>query len=219
MTPLQADKRHMSTEHSHLLKGKKLAVFGVANKWSIAWAITQALSRAGAQLALTYIDERTEEKVRSLASTLPHHPLALPCAVTQDDHVETVFGKIKHELGTLDGIVHAIAFAKKEDLEGSFSKTSREGFRIAMDVSAYSLISLARAAAPLMDQGGSIITLSYLGGKREIPNYNVMGVAKAALEFCVKYLAAEMGQQGVAANATSAGPVKTLAARRMSGVS
>src|SRR5258706_15546536 len=213
MTPLQADKRHMSTEHSHLLKGKKLAVFGVANKWSIAWAITQALSRAGAQIIMTYIDERTEEKVRALAETLPLKPLILPCDVTQDNQVDTVFAKIKHEYGTLDGLIHAIAFAKKEELEGAFSKTSREGFRIAMDVSAYSLISLARAAAPLMDQGGSIITLSYLGGKRVIPNYNVMGVAKAALECCVKYLAADLGEKGIRVNAISAGPVNTLAAR------
>src|SRR5579863_8114840 len=126
---------------STLLKGKKVAVFGVANKWSIAWAITQSLSRAGAQVALTYIDERTEEKVRALAATLPNNPLILPCDVTQDDQVETVFSKIKHEFGKLDGLIHAIAFAKKEELEGSFVKTSREGFRIALDVSAYSLIS------------------------------------------------------------------------------
>src|SRR6195256_2440394 len=158
---------------SLLLKGKKIVVFGVANKWSIAWAITQSLSRAGAQIALTYIDERTEEKVRSLAATLPHPPLILPCDVTQDDQVDTVFAKIKHEFGTLDGVVHAIAFAKKDELEGSFVKTSREGFRIALDVSAYSLVALARGAVPLMQNGGSIVTLSYLGAERVIPNYNV----------------------------------------------
>src|SRR4051812_32060623 len=125
---------HPAAHQTHLLKGKKIAIFGVANKWSIAWAITQSLAQAGAQLVLTYIDERTEEKVRSLAATLPHHPLVLPCDVTQDDQVDTVFAKIKHELGSLDGLVHAIAFAKKEELEGSFVKTSREGFRIALDV-------------------------------------------------------------------------------------
>ena len=217
MTAVQTEKPHLASEPTHLLKGKKIAVFGVANKWSIAWAITEALAKNGAQLALTYIDERTEEKVRALAATLPHRPLILPCDVTQDDQVDTVFGKIKHEFGTLDGVIHAIAFAKKEELEGSFVKTSREGFRIALDVSAYSLISLARAAAPLMHGGGSIITLSYLGGKRVIPNYNVMGVAKAALECCVKYLAADLGPQGIRVNAISAGPVNTLAARGIGG--
>jgi enoyl-[acyl-carrier protein] reductase I len=217
MTTLQAEKPHIASDHTHLLKGKKIAVFGVANKWSIAWAITQALAHSGAQLALTYIDERTEEKVRSLASTLPHHPLVLPCDVTQDDQVETVFAKIKHEFGTLDGLVHAIAFAKKEELEGSFVKTSREGFRIALDVSAYSLVALARGAVPLMHAGGSIITLTYLGGKRVVPNYNVMGVAKAALESCVRYLAAELGEKAIRVNAISAGPINTLAARGISG--
>jgi enoyl-[acyl-carrier protein] reductase I len=217
MTALQAEKPHVTAESSHLLKGKKIAVFGVANKWSIAWAITQSLSRAGAQIALTYIDERTEEKVRSLAATLPHPPLILPCDVTQDDQVETVFAKIKHEFGTLDGIVHAIAFAKKEELEGSFLQTSRDGFRIALDISAYSLITLSRAATPLMESGGSIVTLSYLGGKRVIPNYNVMGVAKAALECCVRYLAAELGEKNIRVNAISAGPVNTLAARGIGG--
>jgi len=217
MTSLQAEKPHPAVEHVPLLKGKKIAVFGVANKWSIAWAITQALSRAGAQIALTYIDERTEEKVRSLAATLPHHPLILPCDVTQEDQVDTVFAKIKHEFGTLDGIIHAIAFAKKEELEGSFLKTSRDGFRIALEVSAYSLVTLARAAAPLMESGGSIVTLSYIGGKRVIPNYNVMGVAKAALECCVRYLAAELGEKNIRVNAISAGPVNTLAARGIGG--
>ncbi len=155
--------------------------------------------------------------MRSLAATLPGHPLILPCDVTQDDQVDTVFAKIKHEFGTLDGIIHAIAFAKKEELEGSFLKTSREGFRIAMDVSAYSLVSLARAAAPLMVNGGSIVTLTYIGGERVIPNYNVMGVAKAALECCVKYLAADLGEKGIRVNAISAGPINTLAARGISG--
>jgi enoyl-[acyl-carrier protein] reductase I len=217
MTNLQAENPVMSTEHAHLLKGKKIAVFGVANKWSIAWAITQALSQAGAQIVLTYIDERTEEKVRSLASTLPHHPLVLPCDVTQDAQIDTVFAKIKHEFGTLDGLVHAIAFAKKEELEGSFVKTSREGFRVAMDVSAYSLVALTRAAVPLMENGGSVITLTYLGSEKVIPNYNVMGVAKAALESSVRYLAAELGEKNIRVNAISAGPINTLAARGISG--
>jgi len=216
MTSLQIEKPLASADHGHLLKGKKIAVFGVANKWSIAWAITQSLSKAGAQIVLTYIDERTEEKVRDLAKTL-HHPLILPCDVTQDDQIETVFSKIKHEFGTLDGLIHAIAFARKEELEGHFSSTTREGFRIALDVSAYSLIALARAAAPLMENGGSIVTLTYLGGKRVIPNYNVMGVAKAALECSVKYLAGDLGEKNIRVNAISAGPITTLAARGISG--
>jgi len=204
-------------EHPKLLKGKKIAVFGVANKWSIAWAITQSLTQAGAQVALTFIDERTEEKVRDLAGSLDN-PLVLPCDVTKDEQVEAAFQKIKKEFGHLDGLVHAIAFAKKEELEGSFLKTSREGFRIAMDVSAYSLVTLARAAAPLMEgRDGSIITLTYIGGDRVIKNYNVMGVAKAALECCVKYLAAELGQKNIRVNAISAGPVNTLAARGIGG--
>jgi len=214
MTPEQEiEKIH----HMPLLKGKKIAVFGIANKWSIAWAIAQSLSNAGAQLILTYIDERTEEKVKELAKTL-HHPLILPCDVTKDDQVEAVFAKIKHEHGKLDGLIHAIAFAKKEELEGSFLKTSLEGFNLALDVSAYSLISLARHAAPLMEgSDGSIVTLTYIGGKRVIPNYNVMGVAKAALEASVRYLAAELGQRGIRVNCISAGPINTLAGRGISG--
>jgi len=212
--------RKMTSGCSHLLKGKKIAVFGVANKWSIAWGITQSLAQAGAQICLTYLDERTEEKVRELAKTLQHHPLVLPCDVTQDDQVEAVFNKIKHEFGRLDGLIHAIAFAKKEELEGSFVKTSRDGFRVALDVSAYSLISLARGAAPLMEgTEGSIVTLSYLGGWRVIPNYNVMGVAKAALEASVRYLAAELGEKKIRVNCISAGPINTLAARGISGFS
>lgn len=195
----------------------KIAVFGVANKWSIAWAITEALSAAGAQIALTYIDERTEDKVRGLAASL-NNPLILPCDVTQDDQIDAVFSKIRHEFGRLDGLIHAIAFAKKEELEGSFLKTSRDGFRVALDISAYSLIALAQAAAPLMEgTEGSIVTLSYLGGWRVVPNYNVMGVAKAALETSVRYLAAELGEKKIRVNCISAGPINTLAARGISG--
>jgi enoyl-[acyl-carrier protein] reductase I len=201
-----------------LLKDKKIAVFGVANKWSIAWAITESLAKAGAQIALTYIDERTEDKVRSLAKSLPHHPLILPCDVTKDDQIESVFNKIKHEFGHLDGLIHAIAFARKEELEGSYLKTSREGFRLALDVSAYSLTALAKAAVPLMEgRDGCILTLSYLGGWRVVPNYNVMGVAKAALETSVRYLAAELGSKRIRVNCISAGPINTLAARGISG--
>jgi enoyl-[acyl-carrier protein] reductase I len=204
--------------HMPLLKGKKIAVFGIANKWSIAWAIAQSLSNAGAELILTYIDERTEEKVKDLAATLGHKPLILPCDVTKDDQVEAVFAKIKHEHGKLDGLIHAIAFARKEELEGSFLKTTLDGFNLALDVSAYSLIALARHAAPLMkDSDGSIITLTYIGGKRVVPNYNVMGVAKAALEASVRYLAAELGEHRIRVNCISAGPINTLAGRGISG--
>jgi enoyl-[acyl-carrier protein] reductase I len=202
---------------SHLLKGKKIAVFGVANKWSIAWAITQSLAAAGAHIALTYLDERTEEKVRSLATSL-ESPLLLPCDVTQDEQVESAFNKIRHEFGHLDGLIHAIAFAKKEELEGSFVKTSREGFRLALDVSAYSLIALARGAVPLMEgRDASIVTLTYHGSQKVIPNYNVMGVAKAALECSVLYLAGELGEKKIRVNAISAGPINTLAARGIAG--
>jgi enoyl-[acyl-carrier protein] reductase I len=220
MSTTETAERSESTpavDTSKLLKGKKIAVFGVANKWSIAWGITQSLAAAGAHICLTYLDERTEDKVRSLATGL-ENPLILPCDVTQDDQVETVFGKIKHEFGHLDGLVHAIAFAKKEELEGSFVKTSREGFRIAMDVSAYSLIALARGAAPLMEgRDSSIVTLTYHGSTKVIPNYNVMGVAKAALECSVLYLAGELGEKKIRVNAISAGPINTLAARGISG--
>ena len=204
-------------ERPKILKGKKIAVFGVANKWSIAWAVTQSLAAAGAQIALTYIDERTEEKVRQLSQGL-EKPIILPCDVTQDAQIDSAFQKIKQEFGHLDGLVHAIAFAKKEELEGSFVKTSREGFRIALDISAYSLIGLARAAAPLMEgRDSSIVTLTYHGSRKVIPNYNVMGVAKAALECSVIYLAGELGSKKIRVNAISAGPVNTLAARGISG--
>ncbi|HVO32847.1 MAG TPA: enoyl-ACP reductase [Elusimicrobiota bacterium] len=200
-----------------LLKDKKIAVFGVANKWSLAWAITQSLSRAGAQIALTFIDDRTQDKVRALAETL-QNPLVLPCDVTQDAQVDAAFDEIKREFGRLDGLIHAVAFAKKEELDGSFLKTSREGFRIALDVSAYSLIALARGAAPLMQgHGGSIVALTYHGSRQVIPNYNVMGVAKAALESSILYLAAELGPQNIRVNAISAGPVNTMAARGIGG--
>ena len=201
-----------------LLAGKKIAVFGVANKWSIAWGIAQSLANAGAQLAIGYVDERTEDKVRSLATGLDN-PLIFPCDVTQDNQIEAAFQKIKQEFGQIDGLVHAIAFARKNELEGSFLKTTREGFRLALDISAYSLTSLTQAAVPIMNSGGSVITLTYLGGKRVIPNYNVMGVAKAALEMSVRYLAAELGEKNIRVNAISAGPINTLAARGITGFS
>jgi enoyl-[acyl-carrier protein] reductase I len=200
-----------------MLAGKKGIVLGVANKRSIAWGIAKAVSDAGARLALNYQGERLEENVRELAATIDN-PLVLPCDVTKDEEIDAFFAKVKEEFGTIDFLVHAVAFAPKEDLEGDFVKTSREGFRIAHDISAYSLTAVTRAAFPLMEaNGGSIVTLSYLGSERAVPGYNVMGVAKAALEASVRYLAANLGKNNIRVNAISAGPINTLAARGIHG--
>jgi enoyl-[acyl-carrier protein] reductase I len=202
------------------LTGKTGLVVGVANKRSISWAIAQAASAAGARLAITYQGERLEENVRDLSAGLTN-PLILPCDVTDDAQIAQVFSEISREFGGLDFVVHGAAFARREDLDAPFSQTSRDGFKLALDVSAYSLIALARGAAPLMAArgGGSILTLTYLGSERVFHNYNVMGVAKAALEACVKYLAADLGPQGIRVNAISAGPIKTLAAAGIPGFS
>ncbi len=201
-----------------MLNGKKGLVLGVANKRSIAWGIAKATAEAGAKLALNYQGERLEENVRELAATLPEAPLVLPLDVTKDDEIDTFFARVKEEFGTLDFLVHAVAYAQKEDLEGDFINTSREGYRLAQDISAYSLTAVTRAALPLMkDNGGSIVTLSYLGGERAVPGYNVMGVAKAALEASVKYLASNLGPHNIRVNAISAGPINTLAARGIHG--
>ncbi len=193
-------------------------IVGVANKRSIAWAIAERA--AGARLALTY-QERFEKNVGALGATLPQPPMLLPCDVTSDEAIDAVFARIGEEFGGLDFVVHGAAFAKRNDLSSPFSMTSREGFRVALDVSAYSLIALARGAAPLMDArgGGSVLTLSYLGSERVFQNYNVMGVAKAALEASVRYLAADLGPRGIRVNALSAGPLKTLAASGIAGFS
>jgi enoyl-[acyl-carrier protein] reductase I len=203
-----------------MLEGKTGIVFGIANKRSIAWAITKRTAEAGARLALTYQTERLGENVRELAATLTNDPLLLPCDVAEEAQVEAVFQKVAEEFGGLDFLIHSIAYAPREDLEGDFINTSREGFRITQDVSAYSLVALSRRAAPLMEgRGGSIVTLTYLGGERVMPGYNVMGVAKAALESSVKYLACELGPKGIRVNALSPGPIKTLAASGVSGIS
>lgn len=193
------------------LSGKKFLILGVANERSIAWGITQALVREGAQLALTYVNEAIEKRVRPLADEAGCR-LVLPCDVQLDESLDALFAELKVQWGTLDGVVHSVAYAEKEDLGSRFCRTSRSGFRTALDVSAYSLIAVAGRAEPLMTGGGSIITLSYLGAQRVIPHYNVMGVAKAALEASVRYLAADLGPQAIRVNAISAGPVKTLAA-------
>lgn len=202
------------------LGGKVGLVVGVANKRSLSWAIAQAAADEGASLVLTYQGERLEENVRELSEELAS-PMLLPCDVTNDEQMDAVFAAIDAKHGGLDFLVHGVAFAEREDLARPFSETSREGFRKALDISAFSLVALARRAAPLMEKrgGGSILTLSYLGAERVFTNYNVMGIAKAALEASVRYLASEFGPKGIRVNAISAGPVKTLAASGISGFS
>ena len=199
--------------------GKVGLIVGVASKRSIAWAIAQSTAKGGARLALTY-QERFERHVSDLAQSL-EQPLVLPCDLTSDDQIAAVFARIDEEFGGLDFLVHGAAFAPREELSAPFSQTSREGFKTALDISAYSLIALTRGAVPLMEKrgGGSVLTLTYLGSDRVFPNYNVMGVAKAALEANVRYLAADLGPRNIRVNAVSAGPVKTLAAAGISGFS
>ncbi|MBI5492049.1 MAG: enoyl-ACP reductase [Deltaproteobacteria bacterium] len=200
-----------------LLSGKKGVIFGVANEKSIAWAIAQALHREGMELAFTYVGEALESRVRPLAESLGSR-IILPCDVTVDAQIDSVFDTLKKEWGGLDSLVHSLAFAKKEELKGEFLNTTRDGFKLALDVSAYSLVALAKGAAPLMEgRNGSIITMSYYGSEKVISNYNVMGVAKAALEASARYLAADLGPKGIRVNTISAGPVKTLAAMGISG--
>jgi enoyl-[acyl-carrier protein] reductase I len=201
-----------------MLEGKRGLVLGVANKRSIAWGIAQAVAGAGARLALTYQGERLEENVRELAATLKD-PLVLPCDVSKDEDLARLAADVAKEFGALDFVVHAVAYALREELDGEFVNTSREGYRVAQDISSYSLTALAKVAVPLMAQGGSIITLSYLGGERVVPHYNVMGVAKAALEMSMRYLAADLGPKGIRVNAISAGPIKTIASSGVHGIS
>jgi len=199
------------------LKGKKGVIFGVANDKSIAWGIAQMLHEAGAELAFTYAGEILEKRVRPLAKGIGSD-IVLPCDVTKDDEIEQVFQSIKQQWGGLDFLVHAIAYANKEDLANPYIDTSRAGFHLALDISSYSLVALARKAAPLMEgRQGAILTMTYLGAEKVIPNYNVMGVAKAALEASVRYLAYDLGPKGTRVNAISAGPVRTLAASGISG--
>lgn len=201
-----------------MLDGKLGVVFGVANKRSIAWAIAQAWHREGARLAFTYQGERLKENVEELAGTFGADTLILPCDVTQDDQIQSVFSTVGERFGRLDLMLHSVAFAPREALEGDFLNTSREAFRVAHDVSAYSLVALSRAAAPLMTQGGSIVAMSYYGAEKVIPHYNVMGVAKAALEASTRYLAHSLGPRKVRVNCISAGPMNTLAARGIAGL-
>jgi len=202
----------------NLLEGKTGLVFGVANKRSIAWAIAQALAGAGMRLAFTYQGERLREGVESLSSTL-EGSLLLPCDVTSDAEIESVYRTVEERFGRLDALVHSVAYAPREDLEGEFVQTSRDGFKIAHDISAYSLVALTRAAVPLMEKsgGGSVLAMTYLGAERAVEGYNLMGVAKASLEASVRYLAANLGPKNIRINAISAGPVNTLAARGIKG--
>ena len=199
------------------MAGKNGVVFGVANKRSIAWAIAQAWHAAGARLAFTYQGERLKENVEELVATFGPETPIYPCDVTRDEDIRRVFEQVARDFGSLHVLLHSVAFAPREALEGSFTDTTREAFRIAHDVSAYSLIAMARGAAPLMTEGGSILAMSYYGAVKVVPHYNVMGVAKAALEACVRYLAYDLGPKRIRVNAISAGPVNTLAARGISG--
>lgn len=200
-----------------LLNGKKGLIIGVANKHSIAWAIAQSTSAQGAQLFFNYQNERLKQNVEELTATLPGAK-AFPCDVSHDAEITALMQQVQKDFGQIDFLVHSLAFAPREELTGQFINTSRQGFAMALDISAYSLIAVARAALPLMTAGGSIVTLTYLGSERVVPHYNVMGVAKAALESAVRYLAYDLGPLNIRVNAISAGPIKTLAARGVSGI-
>lgn len=202
------------------LTGKHALVTGIANNRSIAWGIAQQLHMAGADLGVTYLPDekgKMEKKVRDLTEPLAPS-LFLPCNVQNDEQVKSTFEAVQAKWGKLDILVHCLAFANREDLMGEFSDTSRDGFRTAMEISAYSLVNLAQAAKPLMTEGGSIVTLTYLGGVRVVPNYNVMGIAKAALEMNVRYLASELGANKIRVNGISAGPIRTLASSAVGGI-
>lgn len=199
-----------------LVNGKNILVMGVANDRSIAWAIAQSLHAQGARLIFTYENERVEERVRKLASTIPNAAV-LPCNVAVDEEIDSLASLVKEQCGVLHGLVHSIAFAKTEELEGMYVDTSRSGYALAQDISAYSLVAVAKRMYPLMTEGGSIMTMTYLGAERVMKNYNVMGVAKAALEASVRYLAADLGPYHIRVNAISAGPIRTLAAKGISG--
>ncbi|MDC3413663.1 enoyl-ACP reductase FabI [Terrihalobacillus insolitus] len=196
------------------LDGRTYVVMGVANKRSIAWGISQALHDAGARLIFTYASERFEKPVKDLATTLDRQDsLFYECDVTDDAAINATFDQIQQDVGTIHGLAHCIAFAKREELNGEFVNTSRDGFLLSQNISAYSLVAVARAAQPLMTEGGGIVTLTYLGGERVVQNYNVMGVAKASLDASMRYLANDLGKHGIRVNAISAGPIRTVSAK------
>jgi enoyl-[acyl-carrier protein] reductase I len=199
-----------------LLAGKKALIFGVANDRSIAWGIARAFHAEGAELGFTFLGEALEKRVRPLAESVGSR-LIYPCDVSREEDIAALYKEVEKVWGKFDVLVHSIAFAHREDLQADFSQTSREGFRVALDVSAYSLIAITRPAIPLLNEGASIITMTYYGSEKVVPHYNVMGVAKAALEATVRYLAYELGPRGIRVNAISAGPIKTLAASGIAG--
>jgi enoyl-[acyl-carrier protein] reductase I len=201
-----------------LLADKTALVMGVANRWSIAWAVAQALAREGARCVFTFQGERQEKDVRELAGTLPGS-VVLPCDVARDDELRTLADAIGTQVGGLDAVVHSIAFANRDDLGGAFVDTSRAGFTLALEVSAFSFVTVARHLLPVLRPASSLLTLTYIGSTRVMPNYNVMGVAKAALEASVRYLASDLGPRGIRVNAISAGPIKTASARAIQGFS
>jgi len=202
-----------------MLAGKTGVIFGVANKRSLAWGCARSLAEAGMRLAVTYANERLEKSVRELAAELPG-AIVLPCDVTKPEQIDGVIEGLRGAFGGLDTVVHAIAYAKREELEGDFFNTSKDGYMLAHEVSVYSLTEIARKVLPLMEgREGSIVTLTYIGGERVVKNYNIMGIAKAALEASVRYLAADLGPRGIRVNAISAGPIRTLSAAGVSGFS
>jgi len=192
-------------------------ILGAANHRSIAWGVAQACDREGAEICLTYQSEKLKSKLQQLISTLSRKPLLFPCDVTDDDAVENLFNNVNKHWDSLDGMVHSIAFADKKDLESGYAQTSREGFKLALDISAYSFVILARHAADMMRNGGSMVCMSYLGGERVFTNYNVMGVAKSALQMSTKYLASDLGKKNIRVNVVSPGPIRTLAAAGIPG--
>lgn len=207
-----------TTPMSGLLNGKTCIVMGVQNRWSIAWQIAEAMANAGANVAITYVDDRARKNAEQLAATVPGMKTFV-CDVSDDASIANLATELKAEYGTIDALVHSIAFAPADELKNRFLETSRDGFRVAHDISVYSLIAVARELVPIMSAHGSIMTMTYLGSTRAFPKYNVMGVAKAALEATVRYLALDLGEQGIRVNAISAGPVKTASARGIPGFS
>jgi len=201
-----------------LLKDKNVLVMGVANKWSIAWGIAKKFHEEGAKLAFTYFGQKSKDNIEKLLEEEGiSDKILISCDVTQDEDIERAFNELKENMETLHGVVHSIAHAKKEELQGYYYNTSREGYLMAQNISSYSLVAVTKYARPLMTEGSSIVTMTYLGGERVSPNYNVMGVAKAALEASVKYLASDLAEEGITVNAISAGPIKTLAAKGVKG--
>ena len=209
-------RKDVEKDMEPLLSGKTIVVMGVANERSIAWAIARSLAGQGARIIFTYESERVEERVKKLAETIEGSAV-LPCNVASDEEIDRLAEMIREKFGVLHGLVHSIAFARTEELEGMYVDTSRDGFQLALDISAYSLVAVAKRLYPLMTEGGSIVTMTYLGSERATKNYNVMGVAKAALESSVRYLAADLGPYNIRVNAISAGPIRTLAAKAISG--